>query len=115
MTPRPVRIGCSGWQYKSWRETFYPPKLPQRRWLEHYATQFDTVEVNSTFYRLGEPHPGARWGGATTADLLLARKGAPLHAPHPAPQRAGRAAAPLLRGDRALGLVRQARTGAVAV
>ena len=46
----PVHIGCSGWQYRDWRDgAFYPPKLPQRRWLEHYATEFDTVEVNSTF------------------------------------------------------------------
>ena len=44
-----VRIGCSGWNYAHWRETFYPPRLPARRWLEHYATLFDTVEVNSTF------------------------------------------------------------------
>jgi uncharacterized protein YecE (DUF72 family) len=50
VTRRPVRIGCSGWQYKSWRGTFYPPRLPARRWLEHYATRFDTVEVNATFY-----------------------------------------------------------------
>ena len=49
---KPVRIGCSGWVYKDWRETFYPEKLPQRLWLEHYASVFDTVEINNTFYRL---------------------------------------------------------------
>ena len=58
---QPVRIGCSGWQYKDWRERFYPPKLPQRRWLEHYASEFETVEVNSTFYRLAKPEAVARW------------------------------------------------------
>ena len=47
-----VRIGCSGWAYKEWRGSFYPEKLPQRSWLEHYASEFDTVEVNSTFYNL---------------------------------------------------------------
>ena len=47
-----VRIGCSGWNYKSWRERFYPKGLPARLWLEHYAKFFDTVEVNNTFYRL---------------------------------------------------------------
>ncbi|MDX6672137.1 MAG: hypothetical protein QOI91_2500, partial [Solirubrobacteraceae bacterium] len=40
---RPVRVGCSGWNYRSWRETFYPEGLPARRWLEHYASVFDTV------------------------------------------------------------------------
>ena len=49
---RPVRVGCSGWNYRDWRETVYPKGLPARRWLEHYATLFDTVEVNNTFYRL---------------------------------------------------------------
>jgi uncharacterized protein YecE (DUF72 family) len=47
-----VRIGCSGWNYRHWQEAFYPKGLPAKRWLEHYALFFDTVEVNSTFYRL---------------------------------------------------------------
>ena len=47
-----VHVGCSGWNYDDWREGFYPRGLPPRRWLEHYATRFETVEVNATFYRL---------------------------------------------------------------
>ncbi|MCW2549620.1 MAG: hypothetical protein JWN96_4080, partial [Mycobacterium sp.] len=39
------RVGTSGWQYRDWRGDFYPAKLPQRLWLEHYAAVFDTVEV----------------------------------------------------------------------
>ena len=38
--------------YKDWRGVVYPEKLPQRRWFEHYASLFDTVEINNTFYRL---------------------------------------------------------------
>jgi len=50
---RPVRVGLSGWNYAHWRNgVFYPPRLPASRWLEFYAERFDTVEVNSTFYRL---------------------------------------------------------------
>ena len=50
---KPIRIGCSGWNYKHWRNgVFYPPRMPASRWLEHYARHFDTVEVNATFYRL---------------------------------------------------------------
>ena len=49
---KPVHVGCSGWNYKDWRERFYPKGLPARRWLEHYAEHFETVEVNNTFYRL---------------------------------------------------------------
>ena len=58
---RPVRIGCSGWNYKHWRERVYPKGLPPRRWLEHYATLFDTVEVNATFYRLPTRSAVANW------------------------------------------------------
>jgi uncharacterized protein YecE (DUF72 family) len=47
-----VRVGCSGWNYADWRERVYPKGLPPAKWLEHYATLFDTVEVNNTFYRL---------------------------------------------------------------
>jgi uncharacterized protein YecE (DUF72 family) len=47
-----IRIGCSGWNYRDWRGAFYPDRLPARRWLEAYAERFDTVEVNTTFYRL---------------------------------------------------------------
>ncbi len=52
---RPVRIGCSGWQYDSWRGRLYPEGLAKGRWLERYSQTFDTVEVNSTFYRLASP------------------------------------------------------------
>jgi uncharacterized protein YecE (DUF72 family) len=58
---KPVRIGCSGWQYDDWRGRFYPEKAPKRRWLELYAEQFDTVEVNSTFYRLARRDAVGAW------------------------------------------------------
>lgn len=44
-------IGCSGFHYKDWKEIFYPPKLPQRKWFEYYNSHFDTLELNVTFYR----------------------------------------------------------------
>ena len=58
---KPVRVGCSGWNYQSWRGLVYPKGCPPSRWLEHYATLFDTVEVNSTFYRLASRDAVARW------------------------------------------------------
>ena len=59
---KPARIGCSGWQYDSWRHgVFYPGRMPTRHWLMHYAGVFDTVEVNSTFYRLAKPEAVERW------------------------------------------------------
>jgi uncharacterized protein YecE (DUF72 family) len=70
-----VHVGCSGWQYRSWREVLYPPGLAQRRWLERYAEVFDTVEVNATFYRLPKRSTVARWAEITPADFCFAVKG----------------------------------------
>jgi len=47
-----LHIGCSGWIYRHWKHKFYPSDLPQRDWFEYYSSVFDTVELNSTFYRL---------------------------------------------------------------
>lgn len=70
----PVRIGCSGWAYKEWRGSFYPEKLPQRRWLEHYATEFGTVEVNSTFYNLPSAKTVKTWIEQTPAEFRFTVK-----------------------------------------
>ena len=56
-----VRIGCSGWQYKHWRERFYPKGLPQTRWFGFYAEHFDTVEINNSFYMLPKPATFEKW------------------------------------------------------
>jgi uncharacterized protein YecE (DUF72 family) len=71
---RPVHVGCSGWNYRSWRERFYPPRTPATRWLEHYATHFDTVEVNSTFYRLASRDAVARWVTQTPEHFIFTLK-----------------------------------------
>jgi uncharacterized protein YecE (DUF72 family) len=71
---QPVRIGCSGWQYKDWRAAFYPERCPQRRWLSYYSRRFETVEVNSTFYRLARPSAVAGWLEQTPADFILTVK-----------------------------------------
>jgi uncharacterized protein YecE (DUF72 family) len=69
-----LRIGCSGWNYKTWRGTFYPERLPPSRWLAHYAAMFDTVEVNGTFYRLPEAATFAAWRREAPAGFLMAVK-----------------------------------------
>ena len=71
---RPVLIGCSGWNYPHWRERVYPKGLPPRRWLEHYATLFDTVEVNNTFYRLPSPSAVAGWVERTPETFVFTVK-----------------------------------------
>jgi uncharacterized protein YecE (DUF72 family) len=70
-----IRVGCSGWNYKHWRNgVFYPPKLPPRKWLEHYACHFDTVEVNATFYRLPRETAVANWVAQTPPDFVFTVK-----------------------------------------
>jgi uncharacterized protein YecE (DUF72 family) len=71
---RELRIGCSGWNYAHWRESFYPKGLPARRWLEHYAGVFDTVEVNTTFYRLPTEKAVAGWVEGSPPGFLFAVK-----------------------------------------
>jgi uncharacterized protein YecE (DUF72 family) len=70
---RSVRIGCSGWNYKSWKDEFYEGK-PARLWLQHYARHFDTVEVNNTFYRLPLRSSVAKWVAETPRDFLFTIK-----------------------------------------
>jgi uncharacterized protein YecE (DUF72 family) len=67
-------IGTSGWQYRHWRETFYPKGVAQRRWLEFYAQRFATVESNAAFYRLPEPEWFAAWAQRTPPDFVMAVK-----------------------------------------
>jgi uncharacterized protein YecE (DUF72 family) len=69
-----VRIGCSGWNYTHWRDVVYPRGLPARRWLDHYATLFGTVEVNTTFYRLPSTTAVQGWAGQTPAGFVFAVK-----------------------------------------
>jgi uncharacterized protein YecE (DUF72 family) len=71
---RPVRVGCSGWMYDSWRGRLYPEREPKRRWLELYSEQFDTVEVNSTFYRLARQEAVEGWVSQTPTDFLFSVK-----------------------------------------
>ena len=69
-----IRVGCSGWQYKHWRGDFYPYELPQKRWFDHYALTFDTVEINNSFYRLPEASTFAKWREQAPKHFLYAVK-----------------------------------------
>jgi len=73
--PRPLpRIGCSGWNYKSWKGRFYPDGLKPADWLRYYAGVFDTVEINASFYRLPPPETFATWREQTPDGFLAAVK-----------------------------------------
>jgi uncharacterized protein YecE (DUF72 family) len=69
-----VLVGTSGWQYRDWRGLLYPAGVSQRRWLEHYSSQYATVENNGSFYRLPSPQTFADWRARTPAGFLMAVK-----------------------------------------
>jgi len=69
-----LRVGCSGWSYKDWRGVIYPADMPQRMWFEHYQSLFDTVEINSTFYRLPSESAVEGWAAAADPGFVFAVK-----------------------------------------
>jgi uncharacterized protein YecE (DUF72 family) len=73
MTPR-VYIGTSGYSYKSWDKTFYGD-TPKREQLEYYSTQFPTVEINATFYRLPSEGMVRGWAERVDEEFIYAVKG----------------------------------------
>lgn len=69
-----IRIGTSGWHYPHWRGAFYPEDLPTAEWLPYYATHFETVEINNSFYRLPSEATLATWRAAVPAGFSFAAK-----------------------------------------
>lgn len=67
-------IGTSGWQYKHWKSRFYPEDLVQAKWLEYFTQNFNTVEVNNSFYRLPSSETFANWYSKTPQDFRFALK-----------------------------------------
>jgi uncharacterized protein YecE (DUF72 family) len=67
-------IGCSGFHYKEWKEIFYPKGLVQKKWFEYYASQFDTLELNVTFYRFPQLSFLQRWYDNSPAGFRFAVK-----------------------------------------
>ena len=70
-----IWIGTSGWHYKHWVGTFYPPRLPGSRMLAHYIQHFDTVELNNTFYQLPAKTTLSNWRDSTPPHFHFAVKG----------------------------------------
>ena len=67
-------IGTSGWVYAHWRDVFYPPKLPQSKWLEFYTGHFSTVELNNSFYRLPSEQAFSNWRATSPEGFRYAVK-----------------------------------------
>lgn len=69
-----IRLGTSGFSYDDWIGPFYPPDLPKTAWLSFYAQQFDTVELNVTYYRLPDRRTVAGWLQRTPDGFLFSVK-----------------------------------------
>jgi len=67
-------VGTSGYSYKEWKGTFYPPKLPAAQMLSYYGTQFKTVEINYTFKRLPTLAVLQTWAGAVPSGFRFVLK-----------------------------------------
>lgn len=69
-----ILAGTSGFAYKEWKGSFYPQGLPDREMLSYYASQFDAVEINSTFYRMPSPSVLEGWAHQTPGHFRFVLK-----------------------------------------
>jgi len=79
----PIRIGTCSWADEALSKYFYPPKLPAKERLAYYAQHFDTVEVDSTFYRLPTDSMVEGWAGRTPDGFTMHVKAFGLMTRHP--------------------------------
>lgn len=69
-----IHIGCSGWHYRHWRNNFYPDEIKPRDFLKCYASRFNTVEINNSFYRLPSEQALALWRDSVEQKFIFAVK-----------------------------------------
>ncbi|KIO74929.1 hypothetical protein TH53_23520 [Pedobacter lusitanus] len=68
------RIGCSGYYYKEWKEIFYPAGLAQKQWFSYYCSYFNTIEINSSFYKQPSQKSLTAWYESSPPDFLFSIK-----------------------------------------
>ena len=69
-----LHVGTSGWSYPSWRPGFYPAGTDPKAFLSYYSERFDTVELNTTGYRLPAEEQFGRWAEQTPPGFTFAVK-----------------------------------------
>jgi uncharacterized protein YecE (DUF72 family) len=70
-----IRVGVGGWVYEPWRETFYPPGLPQKNELAYASRHLTSIEINGTFYGTQKPESFRKWAAETPVDFVFSLKG----------------------------------------
>jgi uncharacterized protein YecE (DUF72 family) len=68
------KIGCSGFYYLEWKEVFYPKGLAQKDWFRYYCEHFNTIEINSTFYKMPAQKSFDKWYDESPGDFLFTIK-----------------------------------------
>ncbi|MGI0091799.1 MAG: DUF72 domain-containing protein [Nitrososphaerales archaeon] len=69
-----LRVGCSGWSYEDWVGPFYPKDSRPKDFLKLYSSVFDTVEIDSSFYRIPNQFMVSQWKKNTPEDFLFCPK-----------------------------------------
>ncbi len=69
-----IAIGTSGWSYDSWRGPLYPQSLAKKDWLAFYAAHFNSIEINSGFYRTPTLEAVRSWREQTPRGFTFAWK-----------------------------------------
>jgi uncharacterized protein YecE (DUF72 family) len=69
-----IYIGTSGWNYRHWKGPFYPEEVKQEEMLDHYVRQFNSVELNNSFYKLPDRENFIKWRKSVPDDFIISMK-----------------------------------------
>ncbi|MDP2118838.1 MAG: DUF72 domain-containing protein [Hoeflea sp.] len=73
-TPGTIRAGIGGWTFEPWDESFYPPKLPKTKQLQHASRELRAIEVNGTYYSSQKPATFAKWASEVPEGFVFSLK-----------------------------------------
>jgi uncharacterized protein YecE (DUF72 family) len=69
-----IRTGIGGWVFEPWDASFYPPKLPKTKQLQHAGSQLRAIEVNGTYYGSQKPATFAKWAADVPDGFVFSLK-----------------------------------------
>jgi uncharacterized protein YecE (DUF72 family) len=73
-SPTDLYIGCTGWSMKEWVGNAYPEKTKPKEYLKYYGEQFNTIELNTTHYRIPDKATITKWYNETPSDFRFCPK-----------------------------------------
>lgn len=72
--PATLYVGSTGWSMPEWKGTYYPSKAPAKDFVKHYSHQWNSIEFNTTHYRIPTPETVHRWRTETADDFVFCPK-----------------------------------------